>query len=80
MLKISKNAGSLLKPHIPVLVTALLEAVSGLEPQVLNYFSLRVADSQATQDRVGDFIRTCMNNIVCTFLVITKDFILLSQC
>lgn len=52
MLKISKNAGSLLKPHIPILVTALLEAVSGLEPQVLNYFSLRVADNQATQDKV----------------------------
>jgi proteasome component ECM29 len=46
MLKISKNAGPLLKPHIPVLVTALLEAVSGLEPQVLNYFSLQVSSSQ----------------------------------
>ncbi|KAK3091483.1 hypothetical protein FSP39_020174, partial [Pinctada imbricata] len=52
MLKISKNAGSLLKPHIPILVTALLEAVSGLEPQVLNYFSLRVGDNQATQERL----------------------------
>jgi proteasome component ECM29 len=38
MLKISKNAGPLLKPHIPVLVTALLEAVSGLEPQVLTEY------------------------------------------
>ncbi|XP_021353886.1 proteasome-associated protein ECM29 homolog [Mizuhopecten yessoensis] len=52
ILKISKNAGSLLKPHIPILVTALLEAVSGLEPQVLNYYSLRVSDSQAAQDRL----------------------------
>lgn len=52
LLKISKNAGSLLKPHIPILVTALLEAVSGLEPQVLNYYSLRVADSQTAQDQL----------------------------
>ncbi|XP_060085987.1 proteasome adapter and scaffold protein ECM29-like [Ylistrum balloti] len=52
ILKISKNAGSLLKPHIPILVTALLEAVSGLEPQVLNYYSLRVSDSQAAQDQL----------------------------
>ncbi|WAR24119.1 ECM29-like protein [Mya arenaria] len=36
ILKISKNAGVLLKPHIPVLVTALLEAISGLEPQLDN--------------------------------------------
>ncbi|XP_033738890.1 proteasome adapter and scaffold protein ECM29-like [Pecten maximus] len=52
ILKISKNAGSLLKPHIPILVTALLEAVSGLEPQVLNYYSLRVSDSQAAQNQL----------------------------
>lgn len=52
ILKISKNAGRLLKPHIPILVTALLEAVSGLEPQVLNYYSLRVSDSQAAQERL----------------------------
>jgi proteasome component ECM29 len=52
MLKISKNAGPLLKPHIPVLVTALLEAVSGLEPQVLNYFSLQVSSSQRDLEKV----------------------------
>lgn len=50
LLKISKTAGVMLKPHIAVLVTALLEAVSGLEPQVMNYLSVRV--SQETQNRV----------------------------
>ncbi|XP_062591295.1 proteasome adapter and scaffold protein ECM29-like [Saccostrea cucullata] len=52
LLKISKNAGPLLKPHIAVLVTALLEAVSGLEPQVMNYFSLRIAGSEEAQERL----------------------------
>lgn len=52
LLKISKNAGPLLRPHIAVLVTALLEAVSGLEPQVMNYFSLRIAGSEEAQERL----------------------------
>ncbi|XP_076462653.1 proteasome adapter and scaffold protein ECM29-like isoform X2 [Babylonia areolata] len=51
ILEISKKAGELLKPHIPALVVALLEAVSGLEPQVLNYLSFHTS-SQATQDKL----------------------------
>ncbi|KAK7476082.1 hypothetical protein BaRGS_00032709 [Batillaria attramentaria] len=51
ILQISKNAGPLLKPHIPVLVVALLEAVSGLEPQVLNYLSFHTS-TQATQEKL----------------------------
>lgn len=35
-----------------MLVTALLEAVSGLEPQVMNYLSLHTASSQAAQEKV----------------------------
>ncbi|KAL4235658.1 hypothetical protein ACF0H5_004053 [Mactra antiquata] len=52
ILKISKNAGPLLKPHIPILVTALLEAISGLEPQVVNYLSLQVSNNQDIQNRL----------------------------
>ncbi|XP_053393707.1 proteasome adapter and scaffold protein ECM29-like [Mercenaria mercenaria] len=52
ILKISKNAGILLKPHIPILVTALLEAISGLEPQVMNYLSLQVASNQEIQNKL----------------------------
>ncbi len=52
ILKIAKGAGPLLKPNIPILVVALLEALTGLEPQALNYISLRISDSQASQDRV----------------------------
>lgn len=48
----SKNAGVLLKPHIPVLVIALLESLSGLEPQVLNYLSLHAASNQETLEKV----------------------------
>lgn len=54
ILKMSKNAGKLIRPHIPLLVIALLEAVSGLEPQVMNYLSVRAgAGSQATQEKVN---------------------------
>ena len=52
ILQISKNSGSLIKPNIPVLVPALLEAVSGLENQVVNYLSLHMAGSEASQNRL----------------------------
>ncbi|KAI8774268.1 proteasome-associated protein ECM29 [Biomphalaria glabrata] len=51
ILQISRNAGALLKPSIPVLVPALLEAVSGLEPSVMNYLSLHTG-TQANQDKL----------------------------
>ncbi|BFY99626.1 hypothetical protein BsWGS_02666 [Bradybaena similaris] len=51
LLEISRNAGALLKPNIPVLVTALLEATSGLEPEVINYLSLQLG-SQSSQDKL----------------------------
>ncbi|XP_005102218.1 proteasome adapter and scaffold protein ECM29 [Aplysia californica] len=51
ILQISRNAGALLKPNIPVLVSALLEAVSGLEPDVINYLSLHMG-TQASQDKL----------------------------
>ncbi|GFS17153.1 proteasome-associated protein ECM29-like protein, partial [Elysia marginata] len=53
ILQISRQAGALLKPNIPVLVTALLEAVSGLEPNVINYLSLHMG-TQANQDRLDN--------------------------
>ncbi|XP_053321854.1 proteasome adapter and scaffold protein ECM29 [Spea bombifrons] len=46
LVKISKSAGELLKPHTPKLIPALLEALSVLEPQVLNYLSLRATDQE----------------------------------
>ncbi|KAM8960529.1 proteasome adapter and scaffold protein ECM29 [Pelodytes ibericus] len=48
LVKISKSAGELLKPHTPKLIPALLEALSVLEPQVLNYLSLRATDQEKT--------------------------------
>jgi proteasome component ECM29 len=38
--KISKAAGFLLKPHIPVLVETMLDSLTALEPTELNYLSL----------------------------------------
>ena len=49
----SKNAGDSIKPHIPQLVTALLEALSGLEPQVMNYISLHVGNDKDAQEKVS---------------------------
>ncbi|XP_062455207.1 proteasome adapter and scaffold protein ECM29 isoform X4 [Rhea pennata] len=48
LVKISKSAGSLLKPHTPKLIPALLESLSVLEPQVLNYLSLCATDQEKT--------------------------------
>ncbi|XP_038626132.1 proteasome adapter and scaffold protein ECM29 isoform X2 [Tachyglossus aculeatus] len=48
LVKISKSAGALLKPHAPKLIPALLESLSVLEPQVLNYLSLRATDQEKT--------------------------------
>ncbi|XP_030643873.1 proteasome adapter and scaffold protein ECM29 [Chanos chanos] len=46
LVKISKTAGSRLKPHAARLIPALLEALSVLEPQVLNYLSLRASEQE----------------------------------
>ncbi|XP_019632493.1 PREDICTED: proteasome-associated protein ECM29 homolog [Branchiostoma belcheri] len=52
ILKISQNAGKLLKPHIAVLVPALLEALSGLEPQALNYLSFHVGGGASQAEKL----------------------------
>lgn len=52
LVSLSKSAGALIKPHIPLLITALLESFSGLEPQVMSYLSLHLAGSQESQDKV----------------------------
>ncbi|XP_041640941.1 proteasome adapter and scaffold protein ECM29 [Cheilinus undulatus] len=46
LVKISKTAGARLKPHAALLIPALLEALSTLEPQVLNYLSLRATEQE----------------------------------
>ncbi|KAE8632216.1 hypothetical protein XENTR_v10001477 [Xenopus tropicalis] len=46
LVKISKSAGEMLKPHTSKLIPALLESLSVLEPQVLNYLSLRATDQE----------------------------------
>ncbi|XP_029470526.1 proteasome adapter and scaffold protein ECM29 isoform X2 [Rhinatrema bivittatum] len=46
LVKISKSAGAMLKPHAPKLIPALLESLSVLEPQVFNYLSLRATEQE----------------------------------
>lgn len=63
IVKISKTAGKLLQPHIPLLVTALLEALSTLEPQYLNYLSLHATmSSEVTQDKVDPSLISCSSS------------------
>ncbi|XP_078353041.1 LOW QUALITY PROTEIN: proteasome adapter and scaffold protein ECM29-like [Oculina patagonica] len=52
IVKISKNAGALLKPHIPLLVIALLESLSGLENQSMNTLSLQLHKSEDVQEKL----------------------------
>eukprot|EP00794_Sanderia_malayensis_P008163 gene8163-9036_t len=54
--EISKSAGKFLKPHIPELTIALLESLSGLEPQYLNELNLQLTRSQDAQEKL-DAIR-----------------------
>ncbi|XP_071525915.1 proteasome adapter and scaffold protein ECM29 [Panulirus ornatus] len=42
--KLCRSGGALVKPHLGVLVPALLEALSGLESQALSYTSVRLND------------------------------------
>ena len=63
----SKNAGALLKPHIPLLIAALLEALSSLEPQALNTLSLQVTSNQDTVEKVG--IVTSWSPYWCIFVL-----------
>lgn len=52
VVQMSKNAGAFLKPHIHTLVPIMLESLSGLEPQQLNYLALRVSGQEDIQQRL----------------------------
>ncbi|XP_071952576.1 proteasome adapter and scaffold protein ECM29-like [Antedon mediterranea] len=54
IVKIAKNAGKMLTPHIPLLVIALLESLSGLEDNRLNYLSSRVSANQGVVEKLDD--------------------------
>ncbi|XP_065070071.1 proteasome adapter and scaffold protein ECM29-like isoform X2 [Rhopilema esculentum] len=56
MVQISKSAGKKLKPQIAKLVIALLESLSGLEPQYLNTLDLQLSKSKDAQEKL-DAIR-----------------------
>ncbi|XP_076347189.1 proteasome adapter and scaffold protein ECM29 [Tachypleus tridentatus] len=54
IVQVSKNAGPLLKPHIPLLVISLLEAISDLEPEAVNYLSVKLGSEQDTQEKIDN--------------------------
>lgn len=55
LVKISKMAGPRLKPHASRLIPALLDALSTLEPQVLNYLSLRATEQEKVNPGASAF-------------------------
>lgn len=73
LVKISKTAGSRLKPHAPRLIPALLEALSVLEPQVLNYLSLRATEQEKVSSSV--FIYCGMEKTRCKVVLFLWRFI-----
>ncbi|KAG0080886.1 hypothetical protein BGZ90_010926 [Linnemannia elongata] len=52
ILKICKQAGSLLRSHIPVIVVALLEGLTSMEPQMMNYLSFHTEKYQVSQEQL----------------------------
>nr|XP_032808549.1 proteasome adapter and scaffold protein ECM29 [Petromyzon marinus] len=49
LVKISKSAGSLLKPHVTQVIVVLLDSLTTLEPQLLNYISVRASQQEQVQ-------------------------------
>ncbi|KAG0050379.1 hypothetical protein BGZ83_004844 [Gryganskiella cystojenkinii] len=52
ILKICKQAGPLLRSHIPLIVGALLEGLTSMEPQMMNYLSFHTEKYQVSQEQL----------------------------
>ncbi|KAF9969044.1 hypothetical protein BGZ73_008786, partial [Actinomortierella ambigua] len=52
ILKICKQAGVLLKKHIPEIVISLLEGLTSMEPQMMNYLSFHTEKYQVSQEQL----------------------------
>ncbi|KAF9918544.1 hypothetical protein BX616_007987 [Lobosporangium transversale] len=52
ILKICKQAGPLLQTHIPSIVVALLEGLTSMEPQMMNYLSFHTEKYQVSQEQL----------------------------
>ncbi|KAF9951012.1 hypothetical protein BGZ72_007436, partial [Mortierella alpina] len=52
ILKICKQAGPLLRSHIPIIITALLDGLTSMEPQMLNYLSFHTEKYQLTNEQL----------------------------
>lgn len=52
ILKLCKQGGALLKPHITDIVYSLLEALSSIEPQMMNYLSFHTDKYNITQEQL----------------------------
>lgn len=52
ILKITKKGGQLLKPHITDLASILIECLSSLEPQVMNYLTFHTEKYNISQDQL----------------------------
>ncbi|KAJ3115707.1 hypothetical protein HDU96_000186 [Phlyctochytrium bullatum] len=76
ILKICKKGGVLLKPHITDIVSTLLEGLSSMEPQVMNYLTFHIERYNITQEQLDssrlsaaksspmmEAVETCVENV-----------------
>ncbi|KAG0202738.1 hypothetical protein BGX28_004843 [Mortierella sp. GBA30] len=76
ILKICKQAGALLRSHIPVIAIALLDGLTSMEPQMMNYLSFHTEKYQLTNEQLEssrlnaaklspmmDGVEACVENI-----------------
>ncbi len=52
VVKLARSAGSSLKPHLPILIPAFLEAASEMEAKEVNYLSVRMSNDPSVQERL----------------------------
>ncbi|KAF9430239.1 hypothetical protein BGZ94_007776 [Podila epigama] len=52
LLKICKQAGPLLRSHISAIIVALLEGLTSMEPQMMNYLSFHTDKYQVSQEQL----------------------------
>jgi len=63
----------MLKPHAPKLIPALLEALSALEPQVLNYLSLCATDQEKVSAIINENYHQSRNSKDVNFIYSVCD-------
>ncbi|KAF9401765.1 hypothetical protein BGX21_000669 [Mortierella sp. AD011] len=86
ILKICKQAGPLLRTHIPAIIMALLDGLTSMEPQMMNYLSFHTEKYQVSQEQLEssrlhavklspmmEGIEACLENVDETVIPVLSD-------